>query len=71
MICRFLKDNVCEALGIARVVHLTGIRQCGKTTLVESVALGEFLRSAAGNSDVFVFVVADFVVGIVCKGIKL
>ena len=39
MICRFLEDNVCEALGIARVVHLTGIRQCGKTTLVESVAL--------------------------------
>ena len=39
MICRFLKDNVCESLGIARVVHLTGIRQCGKTTLVESVAL--------------------------------
>ena len=26
MICRFLEDNVCEALGIARVVHLTGIR---------------------------------------------
>ncbi len=39
MIQRFLERNVCEALDIARVVHLTGIRQCGKTTLVESAEI--------------------------------
>ena len=39
MIQRLLERTVCEALGIARVVHLTGIRQCGKTTLAENVSL--------------------------------
>lgn len=39
MIQRLLEKTVCEALGIARVVHLTGIRQCGKTTLAENVSL--------------------------------
>ena len=39
MIRRFLERNIREALSFSRVVHLTGIRQCGKTTLVESVSI--------------------------------
>ena len=46
MIRRMLEKSLRDALGIARVVHLTGIRQCGKTTLVESIPLdGKTVRS--------------------------
>ena len=40
MIARWLERNLREALTVRRGVHLTGVRQCGKTTLAESVADG-------------------------------
>ena len=38
MIARWQESNLREALEERRGVHLTGVRQCGKTTLSEHVA---------------------------------
>jgi len=40
MIARWMERNLREALNVRRGVHLTGVRQCGKTTLAEAVADG-------------------------------
>lgn len=58
MIERWLKQQVISALNVRRVVHLTGARQSGKTTLARSLNLKkskhetldrELLRKAAEN----------------------
>ena len=41
MVYRMVEKSINESLGVSRVVHLTGIRQCGKTTLVESLPLAK------------------------------
>ena len=68
MIRRFLEKSVCEALDISRVVHLTGIRQCGKTTLVESVPLSQkTVRSL--DDEMLLRVATDDPMGFVKHGI--
>ena len=41
MVYRMVEKSINESLSVSRVVHLTGIRQCGKTTLVESLPLAK------------------------------
>lgn len=58
MFKRWQEDILCEELAVRRGVHLTGARQCGKSTLAEYIAKGkmrhltldnEALRIAARN----------------------
>ena len=42
MIERWQKNQVVSALKVRRVVHLTGARQVGKTTLAKSIKLDKF-----------------------------
>jgi len=43
MIARWQEDVVRHALKVRRAVHLTGVRQCGKTTLAERFSIGTML----------------------------
>lgn len=62
MIKRWQEENLIHALSVRRGVHLTGARQCGKTTLARSIPVrralsldDESLRRSAKN-DPFAFV---------------
>lgn len=56
---RWQKDNLKHALTVRRGVHLTGARQCGKTTLADCIRLDNCRNYTLDDDDVLATAISD------------
>lgn len=66
MFTRWQKKRILDALKVRRAVYLTGARQCGKTTLAESLALPKARHFSLDNETYYRSAVSD-PVGLVAR----
>ena len=56
---RWQKNNLKHALAVRRGVHLTGARQCGKTTLADCIGLDNCRNYTLDDDDVLATAISD------------
>ncbi len=66
MFTRWQRKHILDALKVRRAVHLTGARQCGKTTLAESLSLPKARHFSLDNETYYKSAVSD-PVGLVAR----
>lgn len=59
MFTRWQHNHITEALKVRRAVHLTGARQCGKTTLAESLKLAKSRHISLDNETLLKAALSD------------
>ena len=59
MFTRWQKKRILDALKVRRAVHLTGARQCGKTTLAESLSLPKARHFSLDNETYYKSATSD------------
>lgn len=59
MVARWLEPHIVESMKYRRVVHITGARQTGKTTLVSSIAFPNVRRYTMDNARIMEAALSD------------